>query len=67
MGDRELWDEVALIRGGGRSLEMTGSRYWDEDAVPADGVIVPSPENQSSAIMFAQSITEWDLCSKKGP
>lgn len=66
MGDRELWDEVALIRGGGRSLEMTCSRYWD-DAVPADGVIVPGSEHQSSAITFAHSITEWDLRPEKGP
>lgn len=49
MGDLEAWDDVVLIRGCCLSLEMTGSRYWEEEAVPVEGVIVPNSEHQWSA------------------
>lgn len=66
MGDLEAWDDVALIRGGCRSLETTGSRYCEEEAVPVDGVMVPGGKSQPSVIMCANnSVVEWDLCSCK--
>lgn len=47
-GERDGCDELVPMRWWCRSPEVVGSRYWDEDAVPTEGLLVPVDAGEPS-------------------